>query len=130
MADPVKEFEHSLAVERVAARFLRTAMEMNVGEFYVLKTTSSFHEDLYFRVESIQKNRNYKGTMVVHQLERPRARPRAKTTSVDKVWANQWKPIAEGALPDKVKASFAARRPSNESGPDPFDLVAFVKDST
>jgi len=70
---------------------------MQVGEWYI---QSFSDKDIYFHVESVQKNGGMSGTQIEIDHTRPRANPKSKKTSVpvsfQRLWSKSGPPSHEG----------------------------------
>ena len=82
---------------------------MNIGRWY-RQDFRSTSEVLYFLPTSIQKNGGYAGILVTVDEARPRAKPRAKNSSVDRSWSTRWQSVSEA--PPNVERALADRFPA------------------
>jgi hypothetical protein len=72
----------------------------NAGEWYVQRVRD---QEIYFKASGEEiKNGNISGTQVTLQLDRPRARPKAKQISVSRTNQGLWKRVDATDVPPAV----------------------------
>lgn len=94
----VAEFKRRTAGQRVAEVW------NTEGTWYV--TRGFAEEQLYFLATGkYQKNGSAIGVLVSHQLDRPRAKPKAKKYRADRQWQQSFTKVPLSEVPPKVVAS-------------------------
>jgi hypothetical protein len=99
--------EHSRTVQASELHALSTRVATtvwrswgNAGEWYVQRVRD---QEIYFKASGEEiKNGNISGTQVTLQLDRPRARPKAKQISVSRTNQGLWKRVDATDVPPAV----------------------------
>ena len=86
-----------IAADRAGAGPLR---HMEVGHWYRQVFTDLV---LYFHATRVQKNGGMAGVQFDLELDRPRATPRPKRSSVPRAWTSNWHEVDASEVPDKVR---------------------------
>jgi hypothetical protein len=101
--DPRKAFEAAIIAERVAGRIAEvyTGIFNTKGKWY-RQDFSDIQQFFQASGENL-KNGNAAGMMVTKDLNRPRAKPRAKKISLSRYDQQHWKAVDEKDVPDEIK---------------------------
>lgn len=70
---------------------------MKIGEWYV--QTFRNGDEVYFQPSAVQKNGGFAGVHYAISVDRPRARPKPKKSSVPRGFTNLWRWVPESEVP-------------------------------